>query len=157
MESATRLVDERLDEKGFPVRERPQRAFEQGKCYACHRGVELQAGVFAGVNLKHEVHLLRAGLSCAACHRPHGERGPHEVVRFGKEGCVTCHHKAAKRECTSCHPAASLAKEIAFGNRTFSHKLHLEEAGLTCPDCHVTAKDGAVSLNREACASCHED
>ncbi|MEW6367896.1 MAG: NapC/NirT family cytochrome c, partial [Acidobacteriota bacterium] len=88
IENAERLVNDRLKEKGIPVRERLRSAFEKEKCYACHQGVELQAGAFAGVSFKHEVHLLRAGLTCAACHRPHEERGPHEVVRFGKEGCV---------------------------------------------------------------------
>ena len=157
LESGTRLVNERLEERGYPVRPAPARTYEKEKCYACHQGVELRAGEFSGVRFKHEVHLVTAGLTCAACHRPHEERDEREVVRFGKEGCVGCHHVESKRECSSCHGSASLAKEMTFGKRMFSHPLHLEEAGLTCPDCHLTGKDGSVSLNTGTCTSCHED
>ncbi|MDA1315509.1 MAG: cytochrome c3 family protein [Acidobacteria bacterium] len=43
----------------------------------------------------------------------------------------------------------------------FSHKLHLEQAGATCGDCHSAAKDSQAATDRllpsrQKCAVCHE-
>jgi hypothetical protein len=40
----------------------------------------------------------------------------------------------------------------------FNHRVHLKDAGMACPDCHVHALDGvrATIPNVEVCASCHD-
>ncbi len=40
----------------------------------------------------------------------------------------------------------------------FNHRIHLKDAGMACPDCHVHALDGvrATIPNVEVCASCHD-
>lgn len=54
--------------------------------------------------------------------------------------------------------SARSVDQAEFG---FSHRLHIEDAGLACEDCHgaaATAPDASVSLNPtvETCAGCHE-
>ncbi len=40
----------------------------------------------------------------------------------------------------------------------FNHHVHLKDAGMACPDCHLHALDGvrATIPNVEVCASCHD-
>jgi len=41
----------------------------------------------------------------------------------------------------------------------FNHKLHVEEAGMECTDCHLYAVDGvrATIPNIDVCGECHEE
>ncbi len=40
----------------------------------------------------------------------------------------------------------------------FNHRVHLRDAGMTCPDCHAHALDGvrATIPNVEVCSGCHD-
>jgi hypothetical protein len=42
---------------------------------------------------------------------------------------------------------------------TYNHKLHIEEVGLTCIDCHVNAETQARAVipNISLCGECHDD
>jgi hypothetical protein len=38
----------------------------------------------------------------------------------------------------------------------FDHKLHIEDAGKTCSDCHDVSR-GTPTLKRAACLECHDE
>jgi predicted CXXCH cytochrome family protein len=125
-------------------------------CTSCHVGIEKQSGTFAGRAYSHGPHLIAAKLECAACHRPHAERAPGEVVKFGAAGCVPCHHQAAEvslPRCASCHGDVT-AKTVTSFRGEFSHKGHLEQ-GLECDTCHQP-KNGDPRPAKQVCAQCHE-
>jgi predicted CXXCH cytochrome family protein len=127
-----------------------------GDCLTCHRGIEGQSGSFQGHAYSHGPHLLAAKLECATCHRPHAERAPGEVVRFGSDGCVPCHHRRAEVDgpaCMKCHGDVT-ARTVPSFRGEFSHKSHLE-AGLECGTCHQP-KNGDPRPLKAACAQCHE-
>jgi len=123
-------------------------------CFSCHQGIEVQKGTIFGRIYGHEPHVRRAGLDCAACHRPHEERDKGEVVRFGEAGCESCHHGDAKAGCLTCHSGVRKHKVASFRGE-FDHAFHLDEAGQTCADCHDLSSGKPVSLKKEACAACH--
>ncbi len=159
LDGAADAVNAALKAKGLPVRESKRAEYQKTPCYGCHQGVELQEGTFGGSAFSHQRHLVKAGLTCGTCHRPHEERPRNEIVRFGAQGCIGCHHKlegADATACRRCHEPAALPPELDYKGRTFVHKFHLEDAGLTCTDCHTLKSDGSVTLNAEACSNCHE-
>lgn len=125
-------------------------------CMSCHTGIERRTGTFAGRSFAHEPHLAGAKLDCRTCHRPHAERAPGEVVRFGRDGCMPCHHTQATVDapaCMKCHGDVT-AKTVPSFRGDFSHKAHLEQ-GLECATCH-TVRGGDPRPERAACAQCHE-
>ncbi len=128
-----------------------------GQCISCHAGIEKNTGTFAGLKFDHSPHLTLARLECAACHRPHNERPETEVVRFGEEGCVTCHHRptpTGQIACEKCHGDVR-AHTVPSPRGEFSHKAHLEQ-GLECATCH-DARSGDPRPNMATCRNCHVD
>jgi nitrate/TMAO reductase-like tetraheme cytochrome c subunit len=127
-----------------------------GNCLTCHQGIERQAGTFAGRAFSHRPHLGPGNLACASCHRPHEERAPGEVVRFGETGCLPCHHPGPEVDapkCAKCHGDITAHTVPSFRGE-FSHKAHLE-TGVECSGCHkITAGDPRPE--KSACAQCHE-
>jgi hypothetical protein len=78
------------------------------------------------------------------------------VVRFGPQGCVTCHHRSAKEAtvaaCSGCH--GDVTKKTLHSPRgEFSHAAH-REIGLECRACHTLA-GGDVRPASKVCAECH--
>lgn len=124
-------------------------------CLACHEGIESQRGEFLGRRFAHEAHVVRAGLDCASCHRPHAEREKGEVVRFDAAGCESCHHEDAKADCLSCHQGIRKSK-VRSPLGEFDHALHLDDAGQTCADCHELTSGSPVRLKSEHCKECHD-
>ncbi|MBN2358474.1 MAG: cytochrome c3 family protein [Deltaproteobacteria bacterium] len=51
-------------------------------------------------------------------------------------------------------PAGGL---LAGESRLFSHRQHVTDLGAACDDCHRTATTGLPKLDRETCASCHQE
>jgi hypothetical protein len=145
--------------KGLGPLERPWRfvGASSGRCLFCHSGVEAQRGPWQGRAFDHGPHLLRAGLECSDCHRTHEERAPGEVVRFGPEGCIPCHHQqtaAAGGACQQCHRDLS-ARTVKSFRGDFSHQAHLEME-LQCGDCHSPGR-GQLRPTKAACAQCHQE
>jgi predicted CXXCH cytochrome family protein len=126
-------------------------------CLTCHAGIENQSGTFGGRPFAHAKHVVGAKLACTECHRPHAERAPGEVVRFGPQACVPCHHRNASLDasfCGKCHGDVS-ARTVKSFRGEFSHKAHLEQ-GLECATCHnVAASDPRPQ--KSACEQCHAD
>ena len=125
-------------------------------CLSCHAGIEKRRGAFAGRAFDHGPHLVAGGLECASCHRPHAERSPGEVVKFGASGCVPCHHRGAEVDaprCMTCHGDVT-AKTVTTFRGEMSHAQHLEQ-GLECGTCHQP-RNGDPRPPRETCAQCHE-
>jgi predicted CXXCH cytochrome family protein len=151
-------MNEARRSKGLAALARPWTVVAPGSaaCLSCHTGIERQSGTFAGRPYAHGPHLIAAKLECQTCHRPHAERAPGEVVRFGANGCVTCHHQQltpAAATCGKCHGDVT-ARTVTSFRGEFSHKAHLEQ-GLECATCHVI-KDGDPRPAKAVCAQCHE-
>ncbi len=130
-----------------------------GDCLSCHIGIESQSGSFGGKSFAHAPHLGPAGLECSKCHRPHDERADAEVVRFGPDGCMSCHHQptataVALEACKTCHGDITKGTVASFRG-AFSHGQHLEN-GLECKSCHSMAA-GDPAPPKSACTECHED
>jgi len=126
-------------------------------CISCHQGIEKKGGPFAGYAFEHSPHLERARLECAECHRPHSERPESEVVRFGPEGCITCHHRPTATgsiDCSKCHGDVR-TKTVNSYRGEFSHAAHLEQ-GLECASCH-DARSGDPRPSPAKCRDCHVD
>jgi predicted CXXCH cytochrome family protein len=154
---AQEQMNEARRTKGLAPLARPWTAFAEGsgKCLTCHRGVERQSGRFGSRAFAHRPHLLAAKLECEACHRPHEQRAPGEVVRFGAEGCVPCHHRGAEVSgpaCMKCHGDVRSRAVTSFRGK-FSHRSHLD-AGAECGTCHQP-KNGDPRPTKAACAQCH--
>jgi nitrate/TMAO reductase-like tetraheme cytochrome c subunit len=144
--------------KGLAALEKPwvTVAAGAGGCLDCHQGIEKQAGTFAGHRYAHGPHVTTAKLACLTCHRPHPERAPGEVVRFGGDGCVPCHHPRAEVDapaCMKCHGDVTTRTVTSFRGE-FSHKAHLEQ-GLECATCHQI-KGGDPRPQKAVCAQCHQ-
>ena len=143
--------------KGMAKLERPWKVIAPGSgdCMNCHAGIERQAGRFGTHAFSHAPHLADAKLDCAACHRPHAERAPGEVVRFAAAGCVPCHHgpqSATDLACVKCHGDPAQLKVMSYRGE-FSHAAHLEQ-GLECSTCHAM-KNGDPRPPKSACEQCH--
>ena len=126
-------------------------------CLVCHMGVENQSGTFAGKAFEHRGHLASGKLDCASCHRPHEQRAPGEVVKFGDAGCVPCHHaKGAVEEgaCRKCHGDVRSRTVTSFRGE-FAHSAHLEQ-GLACANCHGL-NAGDPRPPKAVCVQCHTD
>jgi predicted CXXCH cytochrome family protein len=126
-------------------------------CLGCHQGIESRSGAFAGRRFAHRPHLVGARLECQSCHRPHDQRAPGEVVRFGKDGCLPCHHRQREisgPQCMSCHGDVTARSMPSFRGE-FSHQGHLE-TGLECGTCHPSGTGDPRPL-KTACAQCHTD
>jgi len=151
------LINQALERSGF--RHLPKRwpslPFES-RCFKCHQGIEKQAGRFFRFGFSHQPH-LESGLDCETCHRPHEERSPKEVVRFGREGCADCHHASGQRSssyCVRCHSDV-LAKKVLYKDKQFDHSMHVKDLGLTCTDCHQEAGKITRSPHLKRCSNCH--
>lgn len=124
-------------------------------CMQCHQGIENQSGSFQGRRFKHGPHLLRAGLDCQTCHLPHEDREPHEVVVFGADGCLSCHHEEGLgKDCAHCHVDIT-SREVESPLGPFSHALHVEEMEMDCGICHEVEAGGEVRLQTAFCRECH--
>jgi predicted CXXCH cytochrome family protein len=147
-------------EKGLGPLPRPWTVIAPGSaaCLNCHVGIEAQSGTFQGRAFEHRRHLVGARLDCSSCHRPHAERAPGEVVRFGATGCVPCHHRQgsapSEPACARCHRDVR-KHTVPSWRGEFSHAAHLEQ-GLECATCHDAG--GADPRPRKgACVQCHAD
>ncbi len=165
MNFAFALLDKAFDQmnearkvRGLGPLVRPWKFMPGGSnaCINCHTDIEQQAGTFAGQAFRHTAHMGRAQLACDACHRTHAERAPDEVVRFGEDGCQSCHHRNARAvsaaACGSCH--GDVMKKGTPGPGRFLHRDH-DDAGLECIDCHALA-GGDPRPPQSACRECHD-
>ncbi len=124
-------------------------------CFVCHTGVEGQKGTLFGRDFAHEPHVVGQRIDCATCHRPHEERADGEIVRYDASGCESCHHKKPVADCVTCHAAIKTQKGKSFRGM-FDHKVHLEDAGKKCADCHdVSANPPALKV--AGCKECHDN
>jgi nitrate/TMAO reductase-like tetraheme cytochrome c subunit len=158
-----RLLDEALDQLNEGRRERgasplrrpwPRPPYESS-CFACHQGIERQTGRAYERGFAHTPHVLRAGIVCRNCHMTHDERPEQEHLRFGAEGCSSCHHGLEERECLDCH-SGLFDRYVGSELGEFPHRLHVEDFGLGCTDCHESRPGGSFARSREICADCHD-
>ncbi len=158
LEKSHEQMNQARHDRGLAPLERPWASLPPGAgtCSTCHQGVERYVGTFAGRSFAHGPHVIAGKLECTACHRPHAERAPGEVVRFGADGCLPCHHTSAEvkgPECARCHGDVTKLTVQSFRGE-FSHQAHTE-TGAECGTCHQP-KNGDPRPDRAACANCHE-
>jgi len=128
-------------------------------CLSCHIGIETQTVPFGEIKFPHERHAIDAGIDCLACHQEgQGAVGStaegHGRLRFGQEGCASCHHtETAGVDCATCH-ASILKRKVDSPLGEFDHAFHIE-AGAECATCHQAAPGGAFTLIEDACSTCH--
>jgi nitrate/TMAO reductase-like tetraheme cytochrome c subunit len=160
LDQAWEQMNQARRQKGLAALPRPWAVIApaSGACLSCHVGIERQAGRFEGRAFAHGPHLQKGGLDCSACHRPHAERAPGEVVRFGASGCIPCHHARAAppddATCGGCHGDVR-RRTVPSARGEFSHAAHLEQ-GLDCAGCHGT-RGGDPRPEKAVCAQCHAD
>ena len=130
----------------------------ESPCLQCHSGIEDQKGTIFGRAYAHATHVADQKIECTACHRPHAEKPKGEIVRFGAEGCESCHHKAAvvakPETCAPCHGGIKTGTVTSYRG-AFSHALHIDDAEKTCADCHDLSTT-PPTLKKEACKECHD-
>lgn len=104
------------------------------------------------VTFSHKVHTMDAGLECDSCHDDLftmeagavAEKGDFTMQAFaGGQYCGACHDgdtafsTTNDKKCAACHTAPDL---IVFSKPVkaviFDHKIHVNEMGLGCGDCH---------------------
>jgi hypothetical protein len=159
LDKAHQQMNEARKAKGLAPLETPWRFVggSSGRCLLCHSGIEAQRGGWSGKDFDHGPHLLKARLDCDRCHRTHEERAPGEVVRFGPDGCMPCHHQqtgAAGGSCTQCHGDVTKRTVRSFRGE-FSHQAHLDME-LQCGSCH-DPRAGQLRPAKSVCAQCHTD
>jgi nitrate/TMAO reductase-like tetraheme cytochrome c subunit len=156
LEKAHEQMNQARSAKGLAALERPWRGVSGNPdCLVCHLGIEAQRGTFSGRAFEHRPHLEKGRLACESCHRPHAERAPGEVVRFGATGCMPCHHRGAiaAPRCFACHGDVT-KKTVTTFRGEFSHASHLEQ-GLECATCH--GGEGDPRPAKAVCAQCHTE
>lgn len=143
--------------KGMAPAARPWGSASKSPCLSCHLGIDRQSGTFAGGAFSHAPHLAGAKLDCEKCHRAHADRPKVEVVRFGVDGCTSCHHqgltRASFKDCFRCHADVN-NRMIRTERGEFSHRAHRENAE-DCTTCH-TLQGGDPRPARSACKECHD-
>ena len=160
LDKAHEQMNEARHAKGLGPLSRPWTVIGGGtsdQCLTCHSGIERQNGTFAGRAFAHGPHLMNARLACTQCHRPHAERAPGEVVKFGSAGCVPCHHQQAEVNaafCMKCHGDVT-QRTIKSYRGEFAHSSHLEQ-GLECGTCHK-AGTGDPRPAKAVCQQCHAE
>jgi len=143
--------------RGLSALSRPWPVVAGGTCLSCHQGIERQSGTFNGKPFAHGSHVQAAKLDCENCHRKHNERPKVEVVRFGPEGCSSCHHRgltaASFGQCAKCHGDVA-ARTIRTERGEFSHRQHAS-IGEECASCHAI-QTGDPIPSRNHCKDCHD-
>lgn len=157
LDKAFEQMNEARRERGMSELGRPWKTIAGGPCLSCHRGIESQAGSFNGKPFAHKSHLLEAKLECEKCHRPHNQKPKIEVVRFGSEGCSSCHHQgltvASFNQCGKCHDDVN-KRTIRTARGEFSHKQHAS-IGEECVSCHAI-QTGDPRPAKTHCLECHD-
>ena len=158
LEKSYQQMNEARRARGLAALGRPWAEVAAGSsnCLTCHMGVESQRGTFAGKAFEHRPHLTSGKLDCLSCHRPHEQRAPGEIVKFGAAGCVPCHHQGTPQEttCRKCHGDVRSRTVTSFRGE-FAHQAHLEQ-GLDCTSCHSGAA-GDPRPAKAVCAQCHSE
>lgn len=133
----------------------PQAPF-QSACLECHAGMEAQTVQVFGRRFPHQRHVVGAGLECQTCHTTHEERAEKGAspIKIDVGSCESCHHGQVERECTICH-GGILQQAVDSDLGDFEHRLHIEDMGIACVDCHGEAPALIAEPDLEVCSECH--
>jgi Cytochrome c554 and c-prime len=146
------------------VADRDPDARRKPECRSCHTtaGFLERQGVRKADPLAPDVAL---GISCAACHAPHG---PHLAKRLLRDVTLTSGislpaSAGTSRICVACHaaeadaPIASTAATLVFGSSAGATPPHAE---IGCTGCHganrVHGEGHDFSVPKSTCKPCHE-
>jgi len=124
----------------------------ENACLGCHAGIEeIRSPVF-GMSFPHKSHLIVQNLSCPACHsnaRKHGE------FVGSKTTCASCHHKEAKKDCSSCHETQRMFYQGGTLADMKIPKDIMAQADTDCTACHLDKQKQVVRPGADACVECH--
>ncbi|MHC4107496.1 MAG: cytochrome c3 family protein [Planctomycetota bacterium] len=123
-------------------------------CLRCHQGIESDTGTVFGRRFRHEPHVIRGGVDCSVCHRPHEERPEQEIVHIDAATCESCHHEDTAADCSTCHGGLR-QRAVKSHLGEFSHAFHVDDLELECGDCHDRSVAGQARLDDETCTTCH--
>lgn len=115
----------------------------ESRCLECHSGIaESTVRTQRGVLMAHE-HVLRAGMTCSACHRSVGHE-PADPVPMSK--CLPCHDGSkAPSDCDTCHTGTPDEAIPVKGEMALAGTLVELPDKPTCGGCH----------DQEKCDACH--
>jgi c(7)-type cytochrome triheme protein len=134
--------------------------------------VTFTTGNAGKVIFDHDIHMLKSGNNCTACHNSifqvKRSKTPVTMAEMEKgKSCGTCHNKIKAfplSECVRCHPVKEVPIVIPdFGTLIFSHNFHLNAYG--CADCHnklfkAGPNNPHVSMKQMekgvSCGGCHD-
>jgi hypothetical protein len=118
------------------------------------------------IKSSHKYHLVELELTCDACHK---NAATSEVsadkLLPGHDGCSDCHAVDDEEQCVTCHfedAETRVALEPTDREIVFSHKFHIEQAGMACETCHKNLKEVDFANAESAptmtdCNACHNN
>ena len=160
LQAAHSMLGQALEAAGSPARLTAYKWSSQlapSECANCHeQNVEKDTVQVFGLEFNHRRHLEKAGIdNCKTCHsnmRRHGE------MVLERNDCLNCHHKAertAQENCAPCHESQNAVYTgTAFGAGTPDP---MQEAEVTCQQCHLNEDQAVVRPEGKACLTCHDE
>ncbi len=118
------------------------------------------------LKFSHKYHQQELGTTCDACHKTAATSElASDKLLPGHDGCADCHSVDDEEQCTTCHfddAKTRVALQPTDRELVFSHKFHLEQAGMTCETCHKNLNEvefaNAESMPTMAdCNACHNN
>ncbi len=153
---------------GTMLHDRPQ--LECRHCHPEHRGAEAALTEMNGGAFPHEIvgfslrgHPLTAAREPFTCHDCH----TNDLSSIDLKTCDTCHRQmdtafmtahtlSFGTACLDCHDGVDRLGEN-FDHNAFSFKLRGRHVGLSCDQCHFTARNyGDFQATLQDCNSCHQ-
>jgi hypothetical protein len=139
-------------------------------CHPEHRGADAKLTELHDAAFPHEVvgfslnsHQLTAAREPFTCHDCHAN----DISTFDRNTCDTCHRQmdisfatahtlSFGAACLDCHDGVDRFDE-RFEHNIFHFQLRGKHVGLTCDQCHYTARAlGDFQLTPQDCYSCHQ-
>lgn len=122
------------------------------RCLKCHYGQDEATVRYKGDLFSHRNHVHNQDLGCKTCHI---EEKPHHGQLKRGDFCMSCHHESAAISCDPCHKDQ---RQLITGKGIFEKYDPdvMNEAGLTCRDCHQVTGRHVARPDSSSCEQCHE-
>jgi nitrate/TMAO reductase-like tetraheme cytochrome c subunit len=159
LDRAVDLLNDARSDRNAPALSKPWPDLPyDSACFGCHEGVESRAARVFDRRFDHSRHVIDSGIACESCHLTHEDRTGAEHLRFGAEGCSSCHHPdegaQAQAECQSCHETV-FSRSFTTDLGDFPHQLHVEDMEMDCLTCHEQTAEAGFVRSAEVCMDCH--
>ena len=128
-----------------------------GGCASCHPAALNTAPIHNGKRVDHRVHLAATG-SCETCHS--ASTANHGALVLSQQQCNQCHHKNAAApdfKCETCHITQVNTYSGLTPLMPEAMPSAMQEAGISCTDCHLTEHKQIVRATAPTCIGCHDE